>query len=76
MSTARAWREPRGAPEFFVQFLEVDRQKFIDEKRAQASASGEAFSETAQLCPKCHVKAVMLPDGCLTCLNCGDSKCG
>ena len=52
------------------------QQKFIDEKRARASSGGEAFSATAQLCPKCHEKAVLLLDGCLTCMNCGDSKCG
>ena len=51
------------------------QQKLIDEKRRQASAGGDTFSESAQLCPKCRVKAVMLLDGCLTCLNCGDSKC-
>lgn len=52
------------------------QRKLIDEKRAQASAGGEAFSESATLCPKCRVKAVLLLDGCLTCMNCGDSKCG
>lgn len=35
-----------------------------------------AFPEEAQLCKKCHTKAVILMDGCLTCLSCGDSKCG
>ena len=53
------------------------QQKLIDEKRAHTSAGGsDAFSASAQLCPKCHVKAVLLLDGCLTCMNCGDSKCG
>jgi hypothetical protein len=28
------------------------------------------------LCAKCHELAVVLLDGCATCLNCGDSKCG
>ena len=34
------------------------------------------FPEGAQLCNKCHTKAAIVMDGCLTCLNCGDSKCG
>ena len=34
------------------------------------------FPENCTLCPKCSVLAVALLDGCATCLNCGDSKCG
>ncbi|PCJ89332.1 MAG: NrdJb [Thiotrichaceae bacterium] len=34
------------------------------------------FPENAQLCVKCNTKAVISMDGCMTCLNCGDSKCG
>ena len=34
------------------------------------------FPEHATLCPKCSIKAVVSADGCATCLNCGDSKCG
>jgi hypothetical protein len=57
------------------------QQKIMDEKRAnfeQAASLQEAndFPPTAQLCKKCSVKAVILMDGCMTCLNCGDSKCG
>ena len=28
------------------------------------------------LCPKCLTMSMTKMDGCLTCLNCGDSKCG
>ena len=35
-----------------------------------------AYPASAQLCNKCNVKASVLMDGCSTCLNCGDSKCG
>ena len=40
--------------------------------------SGEApdFPPGSQLCRKCNVKAAVVLDGCLTCLSCGDSKCG
>lgn len=62
------------------------QQKILDEKRAQfesanlASDDGKLpqsdFPEEAKVCKKCHTKATILLDGCLTCLNCGDSKCG
>jgi hypothetical protein len=61
------------------------QQKLIAEKRSQfeqnqqPSSTGEessGFPDNAQLCIKCHTKAVIIMDGCLTCLNCGDSKCG
>lgn len=34
------------------------------------------FPANAELCKKCYTKAMIKMDGCLTCLNCGDSKCG
>jgi hypothetical protein len=58
------------------------QQKIMDEKRAdfeQASATTDDVSDfpaNAEVCKKCSVKAVILMDGCMTCLNCGDSKCG
>jgi hypothetical protein len=36
----------------------------------------EAKGVEMQLCSKCNVKALILMDGCMTCTNCGDSKCG
>jgi len=64
--------------------LDEHQKKLIEEKRAQYEATvkeAEAkdpqdFPDGAQLCGKCHTKAVIQMDGCLTCLNCGDSKCG
>ncbi|MFK2904285.1 NrdJb [Dyella ginsengisoli] len=45
-----------------------------------AEASGEAsaggFPPGATLCAKCNTQALVLMDGCQTCLNCGYSKCG
>ena len=60
------------------------QQKIMDEKRAEFEGSAAApaasessdFPPTAEVCKKCSVKAVILMDGCMTCLNCGDSKCG
>jgi hypothetical protein len=34
------------------------------------------FPPSATLCHKCNTKALVLMDGCQTCLNCGYSKCG
>lgn len=59
-----------------------DHQKrFLAEKRREFEAhhgasDGQAFPEKAVLCPKCSTKAMVLMDGCMTCLNCGESKCG
>ena len=65
--------------------LDEHQQKLVEEKRAQydsmskqsedAEAKGD-FPAGAQLCGKCHTKAVIQMDGCMTCLSCGDSKCG
>ena len=59
-------------------------RKLVTEKRAEFEArtkqtdafSSSVFPDGAQLCPKCSTAAVVLMDGCQTCLNCGDSKCG
>ena len=67
--------------------LDDNQKKLVAEKRAQfEAASGTAsvpeadaasdFPEGSQLCVKCHTKAAIKMDGCLTCLNCGESKCG
>lgn len=64
---------------------EVDehQQAFLDAKKAELAAAPEEkeedkdnFPPSATLCYKCHTKAVIVKDGCQTCLNCGDSKCG
>ncbi len=36
----------------------------------------EPWMANATHCAKCNNKAVVLRDGCQTCMNCGDSKCG
>ena len=35
-----------------------------------------SYPHGAMLCTKCHTQAVIMMDGCMTCLSCGDSKCG
>ncbi|MGH8156862.1 MAG: NrdJb [Rhodanobacter sp.] len=49
-------------------------------KSAEVSAAGatesSGFPPGATLCAKCNTQALVLMDGCQTCLNCGYSKCG
>ena len=62
--------------------IPAHQQKIMDEKRADFEnaaapvAEVSDFPPTAELCKKCSVKATILMDGCMTCLNCGESKCG
>ena len=64
--------------------LDEHQQKLVDEKRAQyedtlqkpEGDAGTDFPAGAELCNKCSTKAMVKMDGCMTCLNCGDSKCG
>jgi len=59
------------------------QQSLIDEKKASFIKNNPdgldadtGFPNGSQLCNKCNVKASIMMDGCLTCLNCGESKCG
>jgi hypothetical protein len=64
--------------------LDERQRRLLAEKRAQFEAATSVaadadcgdFPEGALLCTKCHTKAAIQMDGCLTCLNCGESKCG
>ena len=62
-----------------------ERAEFLKDKLAQYKAANNTvetqdhdsgFPSEARLCGKCSTKAVIRMDGCMTCLNCGDSKCG
>ena len=65
--------------------LDQHQQKLVDEKKAEYlekhakagdEVTAEGFPKGAQLCAKYNTKAAIIMDGCLTCLNCGESKCG
>ena len=66
------------------QELDEGQRRLIAEKRAEFEESKkqtDAFSQSdypegAQLCSKCNTVALVMMDGCMTCLSCGDSKCG
>lgn len=49
-----------------------------DDGMATANESGEdnSFPPGATMCFKCNTQAMVLMDGCQTCLSCGYSKCG
>ena len=61
---------------------EEHQQQLIDDKKAEylkknpEKLDDSGFPKDAQLCNKCQTKAAIMMDGCLTCLNCGESKCG
>lgn len=60
--------------------IDVHQQAYLKQKQEAVMAENESknmsFPATASTCKKCHQKAAVLLDGCSTCLNCGDSKCG
>ncbi len=65
--------------------LDEHQQKLVDEKKTEylqkhaksgEEMNAEGFPKNASLCNKCQTKASIVMDGCLTCLNCGESKCG
>ncbi|MCH8497283.1 MAG: NrdJb [Marinobacter sp.] len=56
-------------------------KRILAEKRAEfdsrsADNDNGEYPANATLCSKCNTKAVIVMDGCATCLSCGDSKCG
>jgi len=58
------------------QFIEKKRQEYNTSSSDTKNDTTSEFPANAQLCNKCSTKAMIKMDGCMTCLNCGDSKCG
>ena len=65
--------------------LDEHQKAFIEKKKAELQGAAQKttepqetsdYQENASLCTKCSTKAVVMMDGCMTCLSCGDSKCG
>jgi hypothetical protein len=50
----------------------------LDHTEANPSVSADEgdYPASATLCGKCHTRAMIVMDGCETCLSCGYSKCG
>jgi hypothetical protein len=68
--------KPPEMDEHQKQFLAAKRKEFEDLHNDTSTLDKEgSFPAKALLCSKCQTKALILMDGCMTCLNCGDSKC-
>ena len=71
--------QDEGLDEHQQQLVDAKRKE-LEEKSKKPEAAAEEnnndFPAGAQLCLKCNTKAMIKMDGCMTCLNCGDSKCG
>ena len=52
------------------------QQRYIEEKRGELACGDGEFPADAKTCALCSTRAVVVLDGCMTCLACGDSKCG
>jgi len=70
-----------GLDEHQQQLVDAKRKEFEQRQSSTQSPTkneeaSSSFPDGAQLCNKCQHKAMIQMDGCLTCLNCGDSKCG
>jgi len=53
----------------------VASEVFVLEAENESADNG-SFPAAATMCHKCSTKALVIMDGCQTCLNCGYSKCG
>jgi hypothetical protein len=56
--------------------IEEKRKEWELRHKQQDAFAESGYPEGAQLCAKCNTAAVVLMDGCMTCLSCADSKCG
>ncbi len=66
---------PQGLDEQQQKLVDVKRREFLEQNRQQDAFAKSEFPAGAQLCAKCNTTAVVMMDGCMTCLSCGDSKC-
>ena len=62
-----------GAGDLFAEPRVRDAPRSED---VEVTGEGASFPPSATMCHKCSAKAVVIMDGCATCLNCGYSKCG
>ncbi len=58
------------------QMLAAKKAEFVERRKQTDAFAKSHFPDGAQLCAKCSTAAVVMMDGCMTCLNCGESKCG
>jgi hypothetical protein len=76
--------EDNGMDDCQKEMLDAKRKEYeaIHGSGSKKDAANESTNEVSdfppnsQLCLKCNTRAVISMDGCMTCLSCGDSKCG
>jgi hypothetical protein len=66
--------KPKELDEHQKKMIQKKRDEFLKKNENNLDDSG--YPKDAQLCNKCQIKASIMMDGCLTCLACGESKCG
>jgi hypothetical protein len=67
---------PDNLDEHKRKLVEQKRREFEDQQRQQDAFAKSEYPAGAQICGSCSAAAVVYMDGCMTCLACGDSKCG
>ena len=72
----RAAYEQRSKKNSDVSFGTANGADARTEEVIEVTGDGASFPPSATMCHKCSTKAVVIMDGCATCLNCGYSKCG
>lgn len=58
--------------------VERKRREYVEayQSKSRAAVDNEStYPPGSTLCGKCKTKAVIMMDGCMTCLACGDSRC-
>lgn len=57
-----------------VQYLQEKKESYLAKTEDRVDNNG--FPDSAVVCPSCRHKSMISMDNCMTCLNCGNSKCG
>ncbi len=75
-ATRKLIAEKRAAYEQAGAKKNADVSKAASAATASSETESSGFPPGATMCAKCNTQALVLMDGCQTCLNCGYSKCG
>jgi hypothetical protein len=68
---------PKSGMDESQRLLVAEKRKEWELRHQQQDAFAKSdYPQGAQLCVKCNTAAAVMMDGCLTCLACGESKCG
>ena len=61
--------------EFVVEYLKGKKDEYVA-RTGDKDDAHTGYPKNAVVCPSCHTKAMIPMDNCMTCLACGESKCG